>query len=172
MKNYKRIIKISLIILGVILLVINFLNYFIDSGDFFYSLFNITLSAIVEFGENESILSILGITFTCVGLLIKNDYNLEEYKISKKSVKYYKVLKFIGFMPFIGVLCFGIFSAINGFSFFFSTSYGVEAFLESIFWISIMFLWPFYLIGIVIIIKSTSKIKELQKYKNQNIKVE
>ena len=48
------------------------------------------------------------------------------------------------------------------------TSYGVDAFLGSILVLS-LFLWPLYIIGIVLIIKSSSKIRSFKELKNQNI---
>lgn len=44
----------------------------------------------------------------------------------------YKILKWLGFLPFIAIVSIGLFSSIAGFSFMFSTSYGIVAFFESI----------------------------------------
>ena len=50
----------------------------------------------------------------------------------------------LGLLPFVGILGFAIFSAINGFSFLFSTSYGFDAFGGVILIYSILF-WPLYI---------------------------
>ena len=67
----------------------------------------------------------------------------------------------LGLLPFVGILGFAIFSAINGFSFLFSTSYGFDAFGGVILIYSILF-WPLYIIGLVLIIKSIQKLKQLK----------
>ena len=47
--------------------------------------------------------------------------------------KVLKIILIISSLPFIGLLLIGIYSMFFGFTFFFSTSYGIEAFLGSIF---------------------------------------
>ncbi len=47
--------------------------------------------------------------------------------------KVLKIIFIISFIPYIGLLIYGIYSMIFGFTFIFSTSYGIEAFLDSIF---------------------------------------
>jgi len=89
-----------------------------------------------------------------LGLIIKKDNN-------KNPIEKYKKLRILGYLPFIGVLCFGIYSAIVGgvgFPTSYSDSTWIEDFLGSIFIIS-LFVWPLYIIGFFLIIKSSSKIK-------------
>lgn len=66
-------------------------------------------------------------------------------------VRKYKVLRILGSLPFIEILCYAFFSAIYGLTFLYSTSYGFDAFLGSIV-LSSLFIWPLYIIGIVLII--------------------
>ena len=60
-------------------------------------------------------------------------------------------------ISFIFAFCMGMFYSITGFSFLFSTSYGISAFFESILVYSFLF-WPLYIVGIIIILKSSEKI--------------
>lgn len=69
----KRNIKKIFIIIGTILLLIDFVICFIDSGDIFEALITMALETFIEFGELESILSILGMTFILFGLIIKEE---------------------------------------------------------------------------------------------------
>lgn len=163
----KRNIKKFFIIIGTILLLLDFGICFIDSGDIFEALITMALETFIEFGELESILSILGMTFILFGLIIKEENIPHTTENNKKSIVKYNVLRVIGFIPFIGVLCFGIYSAIVGFGFVSSYSKGIEGFLSSIFIIS-FFVWPLYIIGAVIIIKSSSKIKSFKNNKMKN----
>ena len=164
----KRILKKFLIIIGLILLGLNFIICLINSGEVFETLFDIVFETFVEFGELESILSISGITLLTFGILIKNENASNETKNDKKAVRKYKLLRILGYMPFIGILIFATYSAISGISFLFSTSYGFDAFLGSILLLS-LFLWPLYIIGIILIIKSSSKIRNFEESQTQNI---
>lgn len=147
---------------------LDFVICFIDSGEIFEALITMALETFVEFGELESILSILGVIFLSLGLLIKKE-NISNTVVNiKNSIVKYRILRIIGYVPFVGILCFASYSAIYGFSFFFSTSYGFHAFFGSILIFSLFFLWPLYIIGIIIIIKSSSKIKNLNKLEIQN----
>ena len=76
--------------------------------------------------------------------------------------KKYKLIKIIGFLPFIGTIIYGIFCMFFGFTFLFNTSYGLDALFESIF-IMLTKIWPMYIIGIIIIIISNKKLKQLEK---------
>ena len=157
----KKYFKRFLIIIGAILLLSNFIICLIDDGDILGALVAMTFETFVDFGELESILSILGMTFLFFGLIIKQEDVPQIAENNKNSIVKYKILRFLGYIPFIGILCFAIYSSIFVFSFLFSTSYGLEAFLETIFLFS-LFIWPLYIIGAIIIIKSSSNIKNLK----------
>lgn len=81
-----------------------------------------------------------------------------------KKVVFYKILIILGCLPFVGILCFAIFSSIYGFTFLYSTSYGFDAFLGSILLPS-LFLWPLYIIGIALITIGSLKIRKFKKSK-------
>jgi len=104
----------------------------------------------------ENITFILAIILLIIGICIeisKTEINNNDKKILK-----YKILRAIGYLPFIGILLYGIFSMFNGFTFIFSTSYGFEAFIGTIIIYSII-IWPLYILGLILIIKSNNKIK-------------
>ena len=162
----KKFLKRFLIIIGLILLLVNFIICLINEGDIFYALFTMAFETFAEFGELESILSILGMIFLVLGLIIKQENAPKT--VDKNSIVKYKILRAFGYLPFIGILCFAIYSSICGFSFLFSTSYGVGAFFGTIFLMS-LFIWPLYIIGAIIIIKSSSKINNFNKSNVQNI---
>lgn len=156
----RNITKKILISIGTILLVTLFIMEYLDTKSIVDAFFNISIETISDFGEIESILSISGILCIIIGILSKNDFNKEKTKDSKKLIMKYKILKWLGFLPFIAIVSIGVFSSIVGFSFMFSTSYGIAAFFESILIIS-LFIWPLYIIGIVLIIYSKKKITNL-----------
>ena len=80
-----------------------------------------------------------------------------------KKINLYKLLIIIGSIPFIGILFYGFYNMLTGFTFMFSpTTYGIKAFIESIYLISI-FIWPIYIIGILLIVISKIKISKLNK---------
>lgn len=162
----KKFLKRYLIIIGLILLFVNFIICFIKEGDIFFALFTMAFETFAEFGELESILSILGTIFLVLGLIIKQE-NEPKTLNNENSIVKYKILRVLGYLPFIGILCFSIYSSICGFSFLFSTSYGMGAFFGTIFLIS-LFIWPLYIIGAIIIIKSSSKINAFKKSNVQN----
>ena len=77
----------------------------------------------------------------------------------KKNKTIWKVLLALGILPFILVLCIGIYSSIFGFTFLGTTDVGVDAFIGSIFILSFLY-WPIYIVGIFLIIISIVKLKE------------
>jgi ribulose-phosphate 3-epimerase len=79
-----------------------------------------------------------------------------------KKILIYKILLGIGLTPFILLLLGGIFSSIFGFTFFFSTGYGFEAFFA---FVSIIgwLCWPILLIGLILSIFSGIKLKKYKK---------
>ena len=155
----KKIIQKLLIIIGIILLMSLFIVEYMDTKSIINAFFTISLNTVLEFGKIESLLSILGILCIIIGIFSKENLNRNN---SNKSLMKYKILKWIGIFPFIAILCIGLFSMINGFSFMFSTSYGISAFFESIMIIS-LFIWPLYIIGIALIIYSKKKITNIEK---------
>ncbi len=62
---------------------------------------------------------------------------------NSKAVKIWSVIALVAFIlsfvPYLLVLGFGIDAAVNGFTFFMSTSYGLDAFLSAVFFIVILF---------------------------------
>lgn len=150
-----RILKRILIIMSLIYIIFYlFVNNLIVS-DFFDTLINIILSLI-------NIDLLIAVILLLIGFFI-DESSSEKGKDSsnnKKNMKY-KVLKFIGFLPFVFVLLNGIFSMLFGFSFFFNKTYGINAFIVTIAFTSLL-IWPLYIIGIVLIILSSIKLKKLQ----------
>ena len=163
----KKFLKRFLIIIGLILLFVNYIICFINDGDVFFALFTMVFETFVEFGELKSILSILGTSFFVCRLIIKQENEQNSVDNNKNSIVKYKILRVFGYIPFVGILCFATFSSICGFSFFFSRSYGLDAFFGTIFLMS-LFIWPLYVIGAIIIIKSSSKINAFKKSNVQN----
>ena len=106
----------------------------------------------------------MGPLLITIGLIIdtknKNDIN-NEFNIKIKMRKY-KILRIIGLFPFIIVICSGTFSMFNGYCFFYSCSYGLDALFETILLTS-WIVWPLYIIGIILIVNSNKKLKELEK---------
>lgn len=158
----KNLIKKTLIVIGIILLSLNFIICY--NGDVFLALFSMSFNAFVEFGDLESILSIVGMGCLFFGLIIKKENTSYTVENNKKLIVKYNIFRILGCLPFIGILCFAINSAINGFSFFFTTYDGLEAFFDTIFFFSLI-IWPLYIIGGIIIIKSSSKIRDLKNSK-------
>lgn len=158
-KNIKRI----LIIVGILLLVYYCFISFEQYGDIFGTLLSILLF-IFEIGDPESMYIILGVIFITIGLLIKDSEKKVKYdvEITDKVRKKYKLIRRLGFLPFVAMLLAGTISSIYGFTFFFSTSYGLEGFIDCIIFFSI-FCWPLYIIGIILIIKYSQKLKSLEK---------
>lgn len=79
----------------------------------------------------------------------------------KKKKVLWKIILVVGFIPFIAVLTFGIYSAIFGFSglCFCGEYYGFKAFVDSIIMYSAVF-YPTYIIGIIFITLSIIKLKQ------------
>lgn len=76
----------------------------------------------------------------------------------------WKILLFIGAIPFILTLALGIINMVSGFSgICFGSNCpkisGLSALLETVILVIIIF-WPFHLLGIILIIISTIKIKK------------
>lgn len=73
---------------------------------------------------------------------------------------FWKILLIIGFIPFLVVLIYGIYSAIFGFSglCLCPDYYGFAAFFDSVLLFSVVF-YPAYIVGVVLIILSIIKIK-------------
>ena len=63
-------------------------------------------------------------------------------KENSKALKIWTIIALIvfilSFVPYLIVLGFGIDSAINGFTFFMSTSYGLDAFTSTVFFVSVL----------------------------------
>lgn len=74
----------------------------------------------------------------------------------------WKTLLIMGFVPFILVLFYGLYSAITGFSglCFCGNYYGFKAFIDSIIMVSYVF-YPAYIIEIILIIVSLLKFKKI-----------
>lgn len=160
----KGILKKVFVIIGVIIWLLNILIYFIESGNIFDALLFTAFETIVEFGEIESILSISGSIFILLGVIIKDESIPHATEFNKKSIVKYKILRCIGYLPFVIALVSGILGMVAGFGFFFSYHDGIDGFLGSIFFLSLL-IWPLYIIGLAIIIQSSSKLKSI---KNRN----
>ena len=153
----KNRLKNFLIITGFLLLLIYFfrgLKHGYDIGEALLSI----LFFILEIGDFEFLLVLLGISFIFVGFVRPNENSNMSINTKKLgSKRKYQILRILGYLPFIFAFCMGMFYSITGFSFLFSTSYGISAFFESILVYSFLF-WPLYIVGIIIILKSSEKI--------------
>lgn len=84
----------------------------------------------------------------------------------KKKNILYNVLLGIGILPFVLMICYGIYSAIFGFSgacfWMCDYDYGWNVFIDSIiFWI--WFFWPFLVVGLVLLIISVVKLNKIKR---------
>ena len=149
----KNRLKKFLIITGFLLLFIYFFIGLKQGNDIGEALLSI-LFFILEIGDSENLLVLLGVSFIFIGFVIPNE-NSNAKKLGSK--RKYQILRILGYLPFIFAFCTGIFYSITGFNFLFSTSYGISAFFESILVYSFLF-WPLYIVGIIIILKSSEKI--------------
>lgn len=102
--------------------------------------------------------------------LFKGNSAKEDSMKKKKIISY--VILFIGLLPFVYVLCIGIYNSFSGYSrlclFECELDYGLSAFIDSIIITSYLF-WPLYLIGLIFIILSFFKFKydkKINKYKD------
>lgn len=159
----KNLIKKILIISGLLIILGVYITFVLDTFSFIDALIEMIVTIGIDIDEIESILTILGLILLIIGIFIKNDTEKEISDCGNKKGKKvkYMILLILGLLPFVGILGFAIFSAINGFSFLFSTSYGFDAFGGVILIYSI-FLWPLYIVGLVLIIKSIQKLKQFK----------
>ena len=159
----KKNIKRMLIIVGALLLAYYFFISFEQHGTIFDTLLSMLLF-ILEIGDPESMYIILGVIFIATGIIIRDSDNKVKNNVetTDKVRKKYKLIRILGFLPFVAMLTVGVISSIYGFTFFFSTSYGLDGFIESIIFFSI-FCWPLYIIGIILIIKYSQKLKSFEK---------
>lgn len=141
----KKTIKNILIITGFILLGLNFVIYLIDVENILEALLMMAFETFDEFGKLESLLSILSTILLTFGFLIKKDNSSYETENNINSSRKYKILRIIGYIPFLGVLIFVSFLA-NSFNDFFRKIHTLS-----------LFVWPLYLVGFILIIKNSSK---------------
>ena len=87
---------------------------------------------------------------------IKTENNTQDSKKKKKG-SHMKI--YLGLIPYILMAIHGVYDAINGFTFFFSTSYGVEAFLAAILFDFIIFL-PVNIIVLALLISYSIDIRK------------
>lgn len=112
----------------------------------------------VALDYEENIPFVIAVILLLIGIFI----DATDKKINENAkLRKYKILKIIGYIPFIIVILYGIFRSFTGFDFFLKTTYGLPAFFGSIFILSILFMWPFYIIGIALIVKSKKLIKQI-----------
>ena len=79
--------------------------------------------------------------------------------MKKKKIIIWQVLLLIGLLPFVVPILLGFISIFTGFSFLAAYSTGFEALFGVLSFWSFLF-WPTYIIGIILIIISTIKIKK------------
>ena len=159
----KNLIKKILIISGLLIILGVYITFVLDTASVIDGFIMMIIGIGIDLDEIESIITIIGLILLLIGIFIKTD---TEKEISicgnkKRKTAKYIILLILGLLPFVGILGFAIFSVINGFSFLFSTSYGFDAFGGVILIYSILF-WPLYIIGLVLIIKSIQKLKQLK----------
>lgn len=87
-----------------------------------------------------------------------------------KRDKILKILMIVSLLPYIGLLLYGVWCMIFGFTFFFETCYGIEAFFSSII-IGGLILWVDMIIPVCLIYQLFYIIyKMIRKRKNRKIK--
>ena len=157
----KKILKYSLIILGILpfiyLIYITFLHTIEYTNDILDVIRNIPVQFILEMLDYPYLL--IGLIPLIIGILIdsKQPQNNTKEKKVPKNLKW-KILLIIGLLPFIFVLAYGIYSMLEGFSFFSTSYHGIDAFIFFLFIFSFLF-WPLYILGAALIIISVVKLK-------------
>lgn len=106
-------------------------------------------------------IGMIGVIFNMV-MLIKN--NME------KKIKLTKVIFVVSFIPYIALLGIALFNAMIGFDFFFSTTYGFEAFMGTIVIYGIMVSVYFPVLPIVLLYQVIYIIINIIKNKKNKIK--
>ena len=159
----KRTLKKFLIIIGIVLLVTDFIICVSDSRGIYEVLFGRGLEILDNFGELESIIFLSGFFSLILGIIIQSDTISIESENNANLIKKYKRLRILGCLPFIVLVCLSIKYAISGFTFLWSaTDYGFEAFWQS-FFIYLVGSWHLYVIASIIIIKSSLRIRSLNQ---------
>ncbi|MBE5822022.1 MAG: hypothetical protein E7311_05505 [Clostridiales bacterium] len=170
----KSLIKKILIITSIILYIfiaITTIDFSVKYSDDLISLIaNTFTEGILNFG----FIDIVALVLLFLGLYIKANDKYNSKVDEKKEIvqtdnignenktnknKKWKILLFIGTLPFVIIIGISIISMFTGFTFLFSTSHGISAFLDSILILSFLF-WPTYIIGAVLIILSIIKLKQ------------
>lgn len=169
----KSLIKKILIATSIILYIFIAITTINDSVKYSDDIVSLLANSFTEGVLNFGIKDIIALVLLFLGITIKseskevdaeNEKN-EEVKIEKveekktKKNKKWKILLFIGTLPFVIIIGISIFSMFNGFTFLFSTTHGIQAFLESMLILSFLF-WPTYIVGAVLIILSIIKLKQ------------
>lgn len=152
----RKLLKKVLIMIGVVLLIISFSIYFDEYGiDAILLMIN---HFVYEFYKIDSILAIVGLGCLFIGIRL-NENNVEIN--SDKYIRKYKIIRILGFLPFVCLLCYSIYCFIFGFTFF-ETWYGFKGFYQALFWFSVLF-WPLYIVGIILIVISFIKLRKVNK---------
>ncbi len=93
---------------------------------------------------------------------IKTENNNQDSKKKKKSSR---MKLYLGLIPYVLMAIHGVYDAINGFTFFFNTSYGVEAFFTAIVFDFIIFL-PVNIIALALLISYSIEVRKQKKLSN------
>lgn len=165
----KNTIKKILIILGIAITAYSILHCLIEASfditraiDYYFEYY---LGIVIL--NPISLITILGPIMIIIGTFLDtNDKNIQKNKEEvEKQTKKYRTFILLGYLPFLGVISYGFFSMLTGFSFLNSTAYGFEALISSTLLLSIL-LWPLYIIGIILIVYSSIKLTKIVS-KNQ-----
>lgn len=105
---------------------------------------------LTNFIINFNVIQILAIILIVLGFIIPNQK-------SENKKKWY-LLFITGCLPYVIAVIYGLISMTTGFTFFNSTSTGLQAFIDSTVIFSYLF-WPLYIIGLAFIIISTFRLK-------------
>jgi len=137
----KTYIKKGVTLLGITLLLFNFILYIIEFGDIFEASLNAIFSLAfgsVYFDGLQSYLTLLSIICLITGLFMQ---------------KKYKSLRFIGYFPFIILLCMCILFLSN---------------ITLLISLTCTFFWPYYIVGVILIVVSSIKLKQTKNNDNSN----
>lgn len=163
----KNLLKKILIIVGTLVILGVYITFVIDTASVIDGFIMMIIGIGIDLDEIESIITIIGLILLLIGIFIKGDKEKEiinkndNYEIKPKTKKKYIIMLILGLLPFIVFLGSAIFYVINGISFFYNTVYGLEA-LEVVTAVYFIFLWPIYIIGLILIVKSIQKLKQFK----------
>ena len=161
-KNIKRIV----IIIGLIITIQNIIQSLIKADFYIFNAIDYYFEDLIMgiiLLEKKALQKIFGYILLIVGFFFIDTNEKKSLKI-----KQYQIFKIVGYIPFVGILCYGVFNMFFGYSglSWGKPEYGISAFFYSIVFLSI-FIWPTYIIGIFLILIGKNKQKKIKQENNK-----